>query len=375
MKIKTIYLGQNRALSERLDTSSEHMEVVHYDHLLPALKDMDGADLMILEEQDGPEEGYKLTSLIKEHMDNPSVLLFVISDGSRSSAYLKSGADDVFASGIPVEQMEARAIFLKEHLLKLRRTETSRPASYALPVWKRAFDIVFASISLLFLSPLFAMVALLIRIESKGKVFYAAKRVGTGFRVFDFYKFRSMYTGADKKLAALMTENQYAGKQAEASEHPVRMESSSGDTLLMHEEEMIGEQEYLEQKRVKQDAPFFKVVNDPRITKVGRFIRNTSIDELPQLLNILKGDMSVVGNRPLPLYEAEMLTSDQWAQRFLAPAGLTGLWQISKRAKAGSMSSDERKQLDIDYAAGYSFLGDVSIILKTFPALLQHENV
>ncbi len=117
------------------------------------------------------------------------------------------------------------------------------------------------------------------------------------------------------------------------------------------------------------------MANDPRITKVGRILRNTSIDELPQFINVLKGDMSIVGNRPLPLYEAELLTSDQWAKRFLAPAGITGLWQVTKRGGANVMSADERKQLDIEYAENYSFWYDIKILLKTIPAMLQHENV
>ena len=106
----------------------------------------------------------------------------------------------------------------------------------------------------------------------------------------------------------------------------------------------------------------------------GRFIRKTSIDELPQLFNILKGDMSTVGNRPLPLYEAEMLTSNDWAMRFLAPAGLTGLWQVSKRGRE-DMSERERKKLDNFYAQKYSFRFDMKILLSTIPALFQKEKV
>ena len=106
----------------------------------------------------------------------------------------------------------------------------------------------------------------------------------------------------------------------------------------------------------------------------GHFLRKSSIDELPQLFNILKGDMSFVGNRPLPIYEAEQLTTDDWSQRFNAPAGLTGLWQVTKRGKS-DMSEDERKQLDNTYAKNHSFWGDISLILKTFPALAQKENV
>ena len=110
------------------------------------------------------------------------------------------------------------------------------------------------------------------------------------------------------------------------------------------------------------------------MTKVGHFIRNTSIDELPQLWNVIKGDMSIVGNRPLPLYEAEKLTTDKYATRFLAPAGITGLWQVEKRGK-GKMSEDERLMLDNTYALNHNFWYDIKLILKTIPALFQKENV
>jgi lipopolysaccharide/colanic/teichoic acid biosynthesis glycosyltransferase len=117
-----------------------------------------------------------------------------------------------------------------------------------------------------------------------------------------------------------------------------------------------------------------KLKNDPRITKFGGFIRKYSIDELPQLMNVLKGDMSLVGNRPLPLYEAEMLTSNEWTMRFLGPAGLTGLWQVSRRGKA-DMSELERKELDNFYATNYSFWLDIKILFSTFSAIVQSEKV
>ena len=128
-------------------------------------------------------------------------------------------------------------------------------------------------------------------------------------------------------------------------------------------------------KRIKKNLfiifmnTFIKIVNDPRVTRVGKIIRNTSIDELPQLINVIKGDMSIVGNRPLPLYEAELLTQDDLSKRFLAPAGITGLWQVELRGKGGDMSQKERMQLDNKYADlfidnNYSFWYDIKIILN-----------
>ena len=119
---------------------------------------------------------------------------------------------------------------------------------------------------------------------------------------------------------------------------------------------------------------FFKIKNDPRITRLGSFLRNTSLDELPQLINVLKGDMSIVGNRPLPLYEAATLTTNEWAERFMAPAGITGLWQVNKRGKP-EMSVEERINLDITYARDKSFIKDILIIANTPSALLQKTNV
>jgi len=130
----------------------------------------------------------------------------------------------------------------------------------------------------------------------------------------------------------------------------------------------------------KTNSTFVKIVDDPRVTRVGKFIRNTSIDELPQLINVLKGDMSIVGNRPLPVYEAELLTADSLSKRFLAPAGITGLWQVELRGKGGCMSEEERMRLDNEYAdhfkgGNFSFWYDIQLILRTLPALIQKGSV
>ncbi len=256
----------------------------------------------------------------------------------------------------------------------------SLPQNYKMPLSKRCFDVLMASLALLLLSPLFLIVAVLIRLESKGPVFYYSLRVGTGYRIFRFYKFRSMSTGADKKLAQMKHLNQYGGGKA-APAPRVKQQCDacltagvSCQSALYADSEMWCEKLYKEHLQLMGQQAFLKIKDDPRITRIGKFIRNTSIDELPQLWNVVKGDMSLVGNRPLPLYEAEKLTTDKYALRFMAPAGLTGLWQVSKRG-GGQMSEEERISLDNDYAKSFGMWFDLKLLLRTIPALLQKENV
>jgi lipopolysaccharide/colanic/teichoic acid biosynthesis glycosyltransferase len=218
----------------------------------------------------------------------------------------------------------------------LREDESIIPPPNIHSVLKRSFDILVSVTALLVLSPLFLLIALAVRLESRGPIFYVSERAGRGYRIFKFYKFRTMFAGADQHIHEFSHLNQYSAKTAEG-------------------------------------PAFFKISNDPRITRVGAFLRNSSLDELPQLLNVLLGDMSLVGNRPLPLYEAATLTTDQCAQRFLAPAGITGLWQIMKRGKE-EMSVEERINLDIDYANKYNFMYDLWIMANTPSALMQKSN-
>lgn len=251
------------------------------------------------------------------------------------------------------------------------------PRSFVMPRGKRLFDMVFAGLCLLFLLPLFAIVALLIKLESGGPVFYYSYRVGTGYRIFKFWKFRSMRPDADQLLAGMKNLNQYQASAAPAAHHAYTSCTCGSECrgkLIDKQGQLVCETTYRQRRKTSDGATFMKIVNDPRITRIGGFLRNTSIDELPQLFNVLLGDMSIIGNRPLPLYEAEKLTSDQFAGRFLAPAGITGLWQVSKRGKGG-VSEEERKALDVDYARNYSVATDLRILLLTIPALFQQENV
>jgi lipopolysaccharide/colanic/teichoic acid biosynthesis glycosyltransferase len=256
-------------------------------------------------------------------------------------------ADDI----MQIEGAEQGSLLSKVRFLNKVKTKTAEmksslkddesmvvPQANIHSILKRSFDILVSLTALLLLSPLFLLVALAIRIESKGPIFYISKRAGRGYKIFNFYKFRTMFAGAELRIQELSHLNQYLGV-----------------TLP------------------QQGPSFFKINNDPRATKVGSFLRNSSLDELPQLLNVLLGDMSLVGNRPLPLYEAATLTTDQCAQRFLAPAGMTGLWQIKKRGRE-DMSVQERINLDIDYANKYNFMYDLWIMANTPSALIQKSG-
>ncbi|MEM6326114.1 MAG: sugar transferase [Bacteroidota bacterium] len=245
---------------------------------------------------------------------------------------------------------------------------------------KRAFDIAASAGALLVLSPVLLLAALAIRLESEGPVFYASWRVGAGYRRFRLFKFRTMYPDADQRLKDFAHLNQYAAEtepQPEGCPECARLgaeaEGVACSPLLVGDGgEMICEAEH--RRRQSAGPAFFKLQNDPRITRVGRFLRNTSIDELPQLVNVLRGEMSLVGNRPLPLYEAEQLTADDAVARWMAPAGLTGLWQVTQRG-TGEVSPEERIALDNTYAERHGLGFDLRLIARTVPALFQSENV
>ena len=241
-------------------------------------------------------------------------------------------------------------------------------------ITKRIFDLTVSSILILMLSPLFLLVAILIKLESKGPVFYASKRVGEGYKIFSFYKFRSMRTDADKLLEKMMLMNQYNTPKADEPTQQVHFSWQKERNGLVGDDGYISCNDWADMENQDQKKAFVKFKNDPRITRVGNFIRNTSIDELPQLFNVLKGDMSLVGNRPLPLYEAAKLTSDEAIGRYLAPAGITGLWQVTERGK-GKGDPDSRKKLDVTYAEKWNFWLDMWILFKTPLAAFQRENV
>lgn len=193
---------------------------------------------------------------------------------------------------------------------------------------KRVFDLILSFILLIFLLPIFIAVAILIKLDDpKGKVFFRQSRIGKNEKKFDMYKFRSMYTDAEERLAELSHLNEIEGKM-------------------------------------------FKIKKDPRITRVGKHIREYSIDELPQIINVIKGNMSLIGPRP-PLISEYKLYSEYDKNRLVVEPGITGLWQVSGR---NSLSFSKMVELDIEYIKSMSLKNDLVIFFKTIVVVLKKEN-
>jgi len=324
---------------------------------------------------------------IPKTTNTPFVLLVDRITESNKSGAMHEKFADIFEMPLDYDNFTVRAKYLIQNPPRYHKSIlASRQdfVKYKIPLIKRLFDIVVSLTALILLFPLFLFIAVAIRLESRGPVLYASKRVGSGYNIFNFYKFRSMRLDADKQLKSLQHLNQYGEVKQEDLELKKYLNYTclecKRDNILCKSKmfidgEMICEKIVLEYRKSKEEATFIKFEKDPRITRVGKFIRNSSIDELPQLFNVLIGDMSIVGNRPLPVYEAEKLTTDHFTMRFLAPAGITGLWQVTHRGKGGQMSEQERMELDNLYARDFSFLNDIKLILKTIPAIFQKQDV
>ncbi|MDP2891392.1 MAG: sugar transferase [Bacteroidota bacterium] len=392
-KLKILHIGADPEFISPVIFENYNVEIGSADNPFSASKwiaENGLPDALICERKIPGSNGFGFYDFWIEQFDPEKSIPFILLDDEKNQETIQKALqkkiDDVYVKPAKAETLISRILMLKKIKQLTDKPSLSKaPAftAYKTPFFKRMFDIVSASIGLLLISPILILFIIAIRIESKGKVYYTSKRVGSGYKVFDFYKLRSMYTDADKRLKELAHLNQYhkveplAGPDGAAIQSPVH--DSIKSSVLIGDDSSVSEADHIRKKLKKQETAFVKFENDPRITKVGRIIRKLSIDELPQLINVIKGDMSIVGNRPLPAYEAEMLTTNEWAERFHGPAGITGLWQVEARGKSSKMSTEERKGLDNKYSeiarSKYSFWKDIWIILRTIPAVFQKENV
>ena len=386
--IGVIYLGNNPESQERLKYIPGHMVRMarNYKDAATLCEQKATADHFILFlERTNKNEDIEAISYLRKRFPSLYIIQFTGKlEPEDRQAYQNCGINDTIQSSASILDLSKKIQFIsdREGILFDKEDTKHKILQFKIPVWKRLFDIVFSLIAIVVLSPVFLITIIAIKMESKGPVLFKSKRVGTNYTVFDFLKFRSMYTDADKQLKELSkSQNQYAMQSQQDKQDEMligdetEMIISDDEVMLVGDDFLVSETDFSKQKEEDINNAFVKIENDPRITKVGRFIRKYSIDELPQLFNILKGDMSIVGNRPLPLYEAEKLTSDDSIDRFMAPAGLTGLWQVEERGRKGTMSAAERKQLDIEYGQNYNFAMDMKIIFRTLFAFVQKGDV
>lgn len=204
------------------------------------------------------------------------------------------------------------------------------------PVWKRIIDIVFAILCLLIFSPIMLAVAIAVKLSSKGPIIFKQKRVGEGGKTFQFFKFRSMYHSCDQNIH---------------QEHIKKL--SNGDIDFYQTDPC--------------NCSSYKLQNDERVTAIGRFLRRTSLDEIPQLFNVLKGEMSFVGPRPYPVYQNERCTIWQRSRLRVKP-GITGLSQIYGRFNKTYIDA---YRLDLQYIKNQSFWSDLKILIKTVPLVIS----
>jgi len=303
-----------------------------------------------------PERGYELLGFVDEGW--PGLAEFnstnykVVCDYAGLAEFLRRNVVDEVAIYLPLrsfyEHSAQVAALCEQHGIVMRfaadifglKTARSRTEEFegdhhvaaytgAREDWpmfvKRALDVAIASILIVLLAPLFIVVAFLIKFSSAGPIFFRQERLGLNKRRFSIHKFRTMVPNAEEMIAALEDQNEVSG-------------------------------------------PVFKIKNDPRITPIGKIMRRTSIDELPQLFNILKGDMSLVGPRPLPVRDYEGFNQDWQRRRFSVRPGITCLWQVNGRS---AIPFEQWMRLDLQYMDEWSLWLDLKILARTIPAVLK----
>jgi lipopolysaccharide/colanic/teichoic acid biosynthesis glycosyltransferase len=313
---------------------------------------------------------------IFEKLDFPKLPFFLVSNepqGNITKLALRAGVVDVFALPMKIDKVQTRLNFTINNWINLtkdRRVVTHAP--YRIPNETRVFDLLFSTFLLIILSPIMLLISILIKLESKGSVFTHSLRVGSNYHIFKMFNFRTMHLNGDNRLNADSAENNdvsynslEGGLCEECRETRVKCKFP-----IYADKVTWCEKKFINGEKVNSDNITKGRVSNPELTKIGWFLRKTKLNQLPELWNVHKGDMSIVGNLPLPLSEAEKLTTDKYVLRFMAPSGITGLWQIEKRKK-NYTNQPGRLVLDIRYARTQNFQNDMLLLAKTIPALLK----
>ena len=316
-----------------------------------------------------------LENLVK--MNFPKVPFFLISkelDANIVKLALRAGVCDVFTLPVNVIDIQKRINFIVEcwpELCKNRRSPDH--SNYRIPNETRLFDLGFSALLLILFSPLILLISILIKITSKGPVFTHSLRVGANYHIFKMFNFRILKLKGAIGVIPINSETNPAlthysvenGLCEECRDTRVKCKFPIfADNVTWCEKKFM----YTEKLSAENSAK--GVMPDIGLTTIGLFLKRTRLHQLPEFFNVLKGDMSIVGNIPLPLSEAEKLTTDKYVLRFMAPAGITGLWQIEKRKKTYN-NQPGRLVLDIRYARNQHFQSDMILLAKSIPSLLK----
>jgi exopolysaccharide biosynthesis polyprenyl glycosylphosphotransferase len=320
---RTVLVGEGEPLAELKRTLGSDRSGIRYEYLGAIAPNGDAGDLPVLGGLDA------LPRILREH----DVHELIATDESFDERELLELVEAAHRYGVKVKIAPRTTELLLQRAEYIPGEGTPlfelRPPALAGWEWgvKRGFDIIVSSLVVVVGSPLWLTIAATIKATSRGPVFYRDSRIGLGEQPFGMMKFRTMYADAADRQGALEAENEASG-------------------------------------------PLFKIKNDPRVTPVGRFLRRFSLDEMPQVLNVLWGDMSLVGPRPLPIRDYEQLLP--WhRKRYLVLPGMTGLWQVSGRI---DLSFDDLVRLDFYYIENWSIWLDISILAKTLPAVLASRG-
>ncbi len=305
-------------------------------------------DAVICEQKLPGSDGIAFHDFWIEQFDPNHQIPFLLLDDIKAPELIEKAQekeiDSVYFKPVTVETLVNQILTLKKNnaLTNSLINGKSIPTScYKTPVIKRISDIITAFLLLLIVSPFLLIFAIAIILESRGRIYYVSKRVGTGYNLFDFYQLRTMYSMSGRRLKEISRLNHDIQKTSELNQDNI-------------------------------DAA------DPRISKVGLILRKLHLDELPQLFNVLKGDLSIVGNRPLKIHDAELLTPEDLTHRMAGPAGVIGLWKLKSQRRLKRMSREERRALDNKYykiaQRKYSVWSDLWIITRTIPIMLRRGN-
>ena len=349
-KLIILHLGPDPEFQSQVFVDDREIQIPTTDNTFSACQWVSAnglPDAIICEQKLPGGDGIAFHDFWIEQFDPNHKIPFLLLDDKQTPELVEKTQqkkiDAVYFKPVSVETLVGQILLLKKDktlINSLIEGKTIPTSCYKTPVIKRTADIITAFMLLLIVSPFLLIFAIAIRLESRGRIYYVSKRVGSGYNLFDFYQLRTMYALSGRRLKEISHLNH----------------DTKETTELNHE----------------------NVDADPRISKVGRILRKLHLDELPQLFNVLKGDLSIVGNRPLKIHDAELLTPEDLTHRMSGPAGVIGLWKLKSQRRLKRMSREERRALDNKYykiaQRKFSVWSDLWIIARTIPVMLRRGN-